>query len=699
MKHDPRGARRPEREELTWSLMHPTEIDLDYMREVVAAAETHDVDSFEICGVCHGPRQGLNGCIGFRHYPEIMARRDLAQVQADRDTLRRAVDLAHGIGRPVLYWHREVVVPPGAVETIPGLLDERGEFDLLGQAYATLMRNKIAEFFEAVPAMDGVVLTLTEADYSVIHNSNADRYPPRDVVERIVSIFAEELAARGKRFVLRSFGSIPQDYEDILAGAERVAARHSFEIESKITPYDFSPFLPYNPWLKPARGTTISAEYDTVGEFLGAGHLPAANVERILRDVAHARACGVARHAVRVDRWGNSMVRSVYGVNALAFTRAVRNPSITADEVWREWADAHWGAAGEEMTGIMKRSIDVVKKTHFIDGHVIFHTNPPSSWMKWIKASGIFSVFQPGVSLENQRFNWGILSERTAPAREKILAEKDEAVSLAADCRARLDSLRGRMPEAEFARACALWDNAVAATRLVREFCRCIGAYFHDMEAGNEQKPGLEAAIVRAREEFLSWLDSRRLEEMEAKEPGAFYDAITQERFKPRSRDIAEVYALPLWLLIQSLRVEYQAEFAARREWQALPGVVDFVVCGGITFEHRVEKAMHASHSAIHHGRPVRIVGNHVFPNGYIEYTLKRPPQGAQLVVRGDAGTAECLRVSADGDERVVALNRGEARIALPPSAEENVRVRLAKEGLQYPWIYGVAVLTQAAHK
>ena len=53
------------------------------------------------------------------------------------------------------------------------------EFDLLGDTYRDYLRFKLDETFKYCPELDGVVLTLTEADFSVIHNSNPERYPPQ----------------------------------------------------------------------------------------------------------------------------------------------------------------------------------------------------------------------------------------------------------------------------------------------------------------------------------------------------------------------------------------------------------------------------------------------------------------------------------------------------------------------------------------
>jgi len=261
--------------EVSWSIMHPTGIDVKYMERVAAkAAEYGGVDSFEVCGPCHSPDGGINGLSMLEPYPKAHARLDAVAVEAARAKMNAIVSIAHGIGKPLYYWHREIFLQPGIIEDLPQMLDEDGEFDLLGSTYQDYLRFKIQETFKFVPGLDGIVLTLTEADYSVIHNSNPERYPPAKVVEAIVRIFAEEHAKRGKKFILRSFGSIPKDYEDIIAGAVAAAGDYTFEIETKVTQADFVPWLSKNPFLKRNPPLTLGAECDCVGEYLGAGYLP-----------------------------------------------------------------------------------------------------------------------------------------------------------------------------------------------------------------------------------------------------------------------------------------------------------------------------------------------------------------------------------------------------------------------------------------
>lgn len=674
--------------EVSWSIMHPVKPDALAMQAIIACAAHYNVDSFEVCGDCHSRTGGMEGIIRFRDYP---AAANLYSKENEESTarLRELVELAHRSHRPVYYWHREVMVPRAVVEAVPGLLDASGELDLLGDAYHDLLRSKLREFFSVLPEIDGLVLTLTESDYSVIHNSDPDRYPPGRVVERIIATFASELKLRGKRFVLRSFGSVGQDYEDILAGAAVAAANgHVFEVETKITPYDFSPFLAFNPYLRKTTGATLSAEYDSIGEFLGAGFLPAADPARVIDSVRYAQGRGVDRHTIRVDRMGHSVFTSPQAINVLAFERAIANPAVTAEAIWAEWAGAHWPECAGEMTAIMRRGIEMVKKTHFIDGHVIFHAFPIQPELKWIRACGILSVFAPGVDLSRHQGMWGILGERRSPAsRAQIIAEKDEAVQIADAMLEALRALKDRLPAEEFAAAETVWRNATVITRLVRAWCLGVCAYFDDMENRRAECPSLHQAIAAVRPEFAPFAHVI-LTRGETKSHEHEYGAELPED------SIAGAYAAPIWSHLNLLVQEFRAEFAERDHWRSIPGVCDYIVCGGLTDDHRVVRYMHASHAWTER-RPARVAGNRVFPNGFLECRLRRPQdRPVRLRIEGDVTKAVEFALSIDGVSHSAAFDQnGVFECELSSGENDETVVRIGKTGARYPWIHGIALV------
>lgn len=666
--------------EITWSLMHPTPLDPDYIRLLVKKASGYKVDSFEICGQCHTPYGGLDGLIAYREYPDAFASWDQEKVADNQKKLNEILAVSHAAGKEVYLWHREVMIPPGLLKDIPELLDKDGEFDLTDKAFAGLIRYKLDRVFEAVPKLDGLVLTLTEADFSAIHNSNTRRYPPEEVVRFIAEIFASELKKRGRRFIMRSFGSIAEDYECILAGIAKLAGKYDFEVETKITPYDFSPFLPLNPFLHKIPGLTLSAECDCVGEFMGQGNMPFEHVHNLVRYVREGQAAGVDRFVIRMDRRGNNIF-DLYEINYYAYDRALHDLNVTADTIRREWQETHYPPECRDALAELDRiGWDMVCKTYFIDGHVLFHGN---YCMKYLKAAFIFALFAKGQrTLSNGKGIWSILTDRKTPGRAAILKEKEQAVVLADKGLALLKSLN--LPKDDYRHR--LWGNAVAVTRAVRELIRCIIAYFDDMEQGKADFPQLKAQVGESMKEF-DRLAGHKVEIVKRE----FVNGL-EHRLKEVNRTIEELVIEPLAAICQELLAEFPAEYKARKKF--LTGCADGIITGGITDDWRIARYMHASHAVLHNGLPSRWAGNRVFPNGFMEMELKR---GAELAVFGAPEVTRRFSLICDGRRMDAEFDEnGVFTMPLPPS-DQNVSVRLEKNGSAYPVFH--AVVTRASAK
>ena len=656
------------RPEITWSLMHPTPLDADYVKRLVKKAEVYTVDSFEICGQCHSPYGGLDGLINYREYPSAFVNWDQEKVADTQTKLNEILEIAHSAGKPVYLWHREVMIPPGLLNDIPELLDADGEFDLTGKAFADLIRYKLDRVFENVPALDGLVLTLTEADYSAIHNSNTEKYPPADVVSFIISVFASELTRRGKRFIMRSFGSIAEDYETILAGAEQLEGRHKFEIETKITPYDFDPFLPKNPFLRRSSGFTLSAECEVVGEFMGQGNMPFEHVHNIVRYVREGQEAGVDRFVIRVDRRGNCIF-DLYELNYYAYARALEDENITADEIRKEWYAKNYPEQYRDgFIELDKLGWDIVCKTYYIDKHVLFHGN---YCMKYIKAAFIFGLFTAkDTPLVNGKGIWSIMADRRAPGRAAIISEKDEAVALADKGLALLNSMN--VPASDFRHR--LWNNAPVVTRAVREMMRCFAAYFDDMEAGLEDHPNLKQQINASMYEF-DRLAGHKVELIKREVINGL-----EHRMKELDCTIEELVIEPLAAICHELLKEFPAEYRAKKQF--LTNCVDGIITGGITFDWRIARYMHASHSVLTNGLPSRWAGNRVFPNGFMEMELER---GKELIIYGSTEAVKKFTLVCDGKKFTAEFDdNGVFSMPLAQTGDK-VAIRLEKCGSVYP--------------
>ena len=668
--------------EVTWSVMHPTELDPAYMARVVEkAVEYGGVDSFEVCGTCHSGMGGMDGLLLFEPYRNTFDKRDKAKVEKLRTALKGVAREAHKAGKKLYYWHREGFLPDGILDDLPLLRDENGEIDLMGEAFYSYLRWRIAAAFEAVPEVDGYVLTLTEADFSVIHNSNVEKYPPVKVVERIARVFAEEHEKRGKRFTIRSFGSIAKDYEDIIAGASAAAKDHKFEIETKATPYDFSPFLSDNPFLRKVPGTTLGIECDGIGEFLGAGYPPCAQVDQIMRYVRAGRSANADRFVIRIDRIGNSIFDSAQEINLYTYMRLIRgNADLTREEIIDEWAAKRWKGCEKEMSALVGKSFEMVSSMEFVDGNVTFHQHPVAPSFKFLKAGGVFSALRDGSDLHMAKRLWGMQAGKRTPGRKRILAEKDRAVSLAQEGLATIEGLKGRLSPEEFQRQHRAWSCACKATVATREFFRCACAYFDDMEMGRRDPVTLKDC--QSAERCISAMMNN---------PAAGVEGLNVKHSEAVGADLDRVYFIPLRWLCREFLNEYAAERRVRAELEARNEVVDFVVPGGIYDDGRVDRPMHGSYPEIVEGKPVRWVGNSIFPNGTIivEFDVR---EGDVVELALASGGSDAIRIAENGGlARSFKATEGVVRNLL--ASRGKTRVEIAKDGKGHPGVVSIALV------
>lgn len=186
-----------------------------------------------------------------------------------------------------------------------------------------------------------------------------------------------------------------------------------------------------------------------------------------------------------------------------------------------------------------------------------------------------------------------------------------------------LESVRDRLDPAEYARQKRAWDIAVKATRATRAFIRCAAAYFDDMDAGEAKPRKLADAVTRAEAEISAMMNN----------PTAGVEGLNIRHSAAVGQDLDRVYFIPLRWLCREFLNEYAAESGVRAELKARTDVVDFVIPGGIYDDNRVDRPMHGAYPEIVDGKPVRWIGNSIFPNGTVRLELKDEPD-ARVEVR-----------------------------------------------------------------
>ena len=356
----------------------------------------------------------------------------------------------------------------------------------------------------------------------------------------------------------------------------------------------------------------------------------------------------------------------------------IRDPEVSAETIYKEWAAKHWQGCENEMTELAHMGLEAVLKTNFVCGNMVFHKFPVLHDWKWPAAGGVLGVYKNNVSLRQLRGNWGVLSDQDSPGRDAIRREKREALQIAAEGMEKVQKLENILVPEEFDKVFRVWRIMGIAGKAIAAFTEALCAYFDDLENGAEHPEKLKTAVADAETLITSLLTdpSESLPTMESCCDGAPLPG----------DDLDRVYLKGLRILCREMLDQYEAEQGLRKKL-APAGTVDMVLPGSFGDQYRVFRYMHASHSLLIDGVPVRYAGNTVFPNGFIEVELESVP-GGNIDVYLRAGEVSEVKITVNGRcERYPVPESGVIALA---SDTQQTTVRIEKSGTSYPGVVAI---------
>lgn len=649
---------------ISWSCCHESPVSWEYCAPILEQAAASGVRRLEVTGITTGDLGNVDGYVYYRSYPQLQQTRDVAAIAKNVEDLRRICQRGHELGIEVDLWHREVFLPEALFELEPDLLNDDGDIDFGGR-YLEIVREKTEELFANVPELDGLVVTLTEAMFPIIHVANKDANPPEQNIEAVLRVFIDVCAAKGKRIIIRPFTAINQDYQYLRRVILRLADEAPLTTEIKIVPGDWHPYLPINPMIDELAATDRLVEMDLMGEYLGHGQVPCCFVGDVKRYVKWARDRQITQAVIRVDRSGTRAMDVANDINVAAAHELWRNPETEIDEIYSRWAQERYGPdLATPIAELLKRTFDIATGALYIDQHNISHwAYLDFTMLKW---SRFFGFFREGEPLHRTTDEWAIISSRISPPHDQIEREKTEAVELADQCAEGVVALRDQLDAETFT---SLHDGFVrwaVIARAYRQVCRLAMTYLPVLWSGASET-AFQDEVAQA---------GRLADAIEAEMGTGFYG-----RIGPQLRDVAHQMAT-------ELRIEQ--DVAQRNKDDAQ--LVDWVLCGGVSFEWAVRKQTHGSW--VHRSGDViyRRAGSRVIADGFFEYEMRVPAGRSTLrLLWGDTGEERQAYVDVDGQRQVVKAGgrNGFGWVELPLSfdAAGVVPIRITKKAEREPMI------------
>jgi hypothetical protein len=420
-------------------------------------------------------------------------------------SLRRLAKEAHERNLRVWIWVRELqAVPEQFLENNVVQLDRPGLWEWLEQRYDRVFRE--------YPEFDGLVLTFHETQYKVFDARQvASWLSMPDRFARMINAIEKSCARNGKDFIVRSFLYEPREMAWFREGYAKTSPR--VMLQTKCEPHDWQPFYPHDPLIGAFPGRKQIVEFDGSSEFTGRNRVPYAQPEYFEHRWRFGLSQrGVAGYNLRLDHAGYDAVRTPNEINIYAMHRMTADPKVTAAEIWRDWTRMRYGEhAAPHVEDALRPTFDIVNKAYFaLKFWITDHSRLP-----------MFTYADEHIRTRSLAKWWPDkpeyrkLEERLmapdAELLEEILAEKDEAITLAARSMLHLRKARPHLTPEQYTDL--EWRLALLAR--VTHIWRLHSEAFFGLKAlaAGNRVPGLEKRVERAidglrREAEVSELDA-----------------------------------------------------------------------------------------------------------------------------------------------------------------------------------------------
>lgn len=389
---------------------------------------------------------------------EIFEQPDLAAM------LRRLTRLYKQNGIETFAWTHEF-------EAAPKEFIRNDKIDLHDPKFWEWLAAKYRRVFEALPELDGLVLTMSETWRTPFR----DQYFPEDYelsqrVTKIVTTIHDAIAPIGKKLWVRTWGNlgaeglrttVPKIAEGIRNCPPGVA------VHNKHTAGDFY-FLTRSPLVGYFGERDEIIEFDPAGEFHGQAVVPWCAPEYYKRDWDWCLSKGADGAVARVDRMANNALGTPNEVTIYALSRYLLDPSVSPDQCWREWTAKRFGPEAAPIAeSALRKTDEIINKTFFTLRCYLLqdHSNVPDYGYPAGHLRGSSAKDLDDVLAANEPK----LLDPTPESMAEVLAEKDRAIELCRQAIRELEAGKSKLRPDDYTWLQRYFERALLLAKVYRQ--------------------------------------------------------------------------------------------------------------------------------------------------------------------------------------------------------------------------------------
>ncbi len=663
------------------SVLNPTDIEEEYLLRVIEYAREKDYDHVEVVGAIHNFRHGnIDGITPYKKYAIYNADKDSEYIDRCIRALGRATALASKYGIKTYIWHHELDLPDGFEEDHPEALNLNGDIEITHPIVKDFLENKISDFFDAYPEMSGIVLTLHETKVPLLKLQN-QILGKKERVIYVLRILYNACTARGKELIVRSFASVEEDSDMMLAAIEAVSP--DMPIMDKWTQFDWPLTLPPNKALLKIKNPLI-IETDISGEYFGKNRIPAMVTKHIAERFEFCDKLHPLGYVHRIDRNGQKLFDSVNEVNLETVNAFMHGEA--ADAYIDAFFKCEYGEAAEAVKALMLPTQELMEMLLHNRGYY-FMQGSYFPDLNHSKNHFYFEMMRRDFCIASDE--WFVKRPWDRGEPEDLIAEKEELVERAGTALNELLMLKGKMSDEKYSGLLLRFKNLYYAALLFSELLNTFINYVRSFESGDDR---YEQAFY----ENLRRLDSIDDEGRRDVNDKNYYGNFGHYSTNPPCDIVKE--------FIAEIPLSFEAEKRKTAELRKMH-LTDFVVCGGGLEGHKLKKEVNFSDTAIHNGELCRLPGNNrgggwsrINAHGWFSYEVSVIPNFENEITLelGTLGERLAIKVTYDGKETVIdepLCGKKFVKFYYKASdGEGSLRIRFDRINTYTPLVYSIRV-------
>lgn len=620
------------------NIFNPVDIERDYYLKIIDYAKANGINHIQINGPIHNLKKGnIGGMILYKKYAQFNGEQDLDYVNLNLKVLNECLELSHAIGIKTYVWHHELDLPDRLKDEFPEIVNDYGDVEVSHPIVKDFLENRINDFFDSYPLMDGVILTLHETKIPLLKLKN-QKLGRVERVKFVTKTLFDACKKRGKELVVRPFASISEDYEMITKAYEEISK--DLVVMDKWTQFDWSLCLPHNKFFSKIKSNPLLIETDIFGEYFGKGNLPIYLYNHIMDKYYYCQKFSPIGYCSRIDRAGAHNFGTVNEVNYTIMLALINGKDV--DECVDKFFYDRYGEYGQTIKELMLNTEEIQKSIFYINGYYFTELSRFPT-LNHCKNHFYFEIMRNNYRLNSNEWFIPIGWERGCI--ENLIKEKEIAVQKSEklfDC---VKGLNGKLAQNHYDDLYYKFGNLYYVAKIWQELLNTFIYY------------------VKALEENVSYLELLNTSLKKLTDINNEGKKVLANRFYCIIADNS-TGGMALNDKIEEFVEEIKSSFIIeKRTLEDCKGLTDCIVCGGALEGHGLKKEVNFSDTLIIDNQLCRIPGNKkglnwsgINAHGWFSYDIKCKPNSNNTirVLLGSSNEKLDVKVTIDDVEQEI---------------------------------------------